>query len=31
MERVDVADTEDTVWTEEAILALYGRHALQRN
>lgn len=31
MERVDVTDRGETVWTEEAILSLYERHALQRN
>ena len=31
MERVYLADTEDTVWAEETILSIYERHALKRN
>ncbi|MGD0235437.1 MAG: pentapeptide repeat-containing protein [Syntrophorhabdales bacterium] len=31
MERVYVGDTEDAVWTEEALLSLHERPALKRN
>lgn len=31
MERIYLADTENTVWTEEAAQSLYERHALKRN